>query len=108
MKYVVLCCVALLAITFSAQQPGQGPSTSNPPYQTPPTFPEGQAKPGAQIPPDTQAPPTEPSSNRQVEGQIVDGFRAEPALSGTNIDAEVADTSIVIKGSVETITQHDV
>jgi osmotically-inducible protein OsmY len=90
-----------------AQQPGQAPSTSNPPYQTPPTFPQGQAKPGAQIPPDTQAPPPEQMSNQHVEGQIVDGFRAEPALGGTNIDAEVDDNSVVLKGSVDTMTQHD-
>jgi BON domain len=89
------------------QQQGQGPQTSNPPYQTPPTFPEGQAEPGAQIPPDTQAPPPEQMSSRQVEGQIVKGFRAEPALRGTNIDAEVNDTSVVLKGSVDTMTQHD-
>jgi hypothetical protein len=107
MKYVMLCCVALLATILFAQQQGQGPSTSNPPYQTPPTFPEGQAKPGAQIPPDTQAPPPEQLSNRQVEGQIVDGFRAEPELRGTNVDAEVADTSVMLKGSVDTMTQHD-
>jgi osmotically-inducible protein OsmY len=107
MKYVILCCVVLLATILFAQQPGQGPSTINPPYQTPPTFPEGQSKPGAQIPPDTQAPPPEQMSNHQVEGQIVDSFRAEPALGGTNIDAEVDNTSVVVKGSVDTMTQHD-
>jgi hypothetical protein len=107
MKYVIFCCVALLATILFAQQQGQGPQTSNPPYQTPPTFPEGQAKPGAQIPPDTQAPPPEQMSSRQVEGQTVNSLRAEPALRGTNIDAEVNDTSVVLKGSVDTMTQHD-
>jgi hypothetical protein len=107
MKYVILCCVALLATILFAQQQGQGPSTNNPPYQTPPTFPEGQAKPGAQIPPDTQAPPPEQMSSRQVEGQIMKSFRAEPALGGSNIDAEVDDTSVVLKGSVDTMAQHD-
>ena len=48
--------------------------------------------------PDTQALPPEQMSSRQVEGQIVDSFRAEPALGGTNIDAEVATPRSCSKG----------
>ena len=107
MKYVLSCAVLLLATIVVAQQQGQPPPTTNPPYQTPPTFPEGRQTPGQQMPPDTQAPPAETMSSQKVEGQILQQFRAEPTLSGTNIDARVNDNSVVLSGNVNTLAQHD-
>ena len=59
------------------------------------------------MPPDSQAPPPEARSSERVEGQIVDQLRAEPTLSGTNIDAKVNDNSVILTGSVDTVEQHD-
>ena len=107
MKYALSCVLVFLAVSVLAQQQGQPPATTNPPYETPPTFPEGQQTPGDQMPPDTQAPPPRAMSSQRVEGQIVDQLRAEPTLSGTNIDAKVNDNSVVLTGSVDTVEQHD-
>jgi hypothetical protein len=107
MKYVLSCAVLLLATLVLAQQQGQPPPTTNPPYQTPPTFPEGRQAPGQQMPPDTHAPPAETMSSQRVEGQILDQLKAEPTLAGSNIDAQVDDSSVVLTGSVENMIQHD-
>ena len=107
MKYVLSCAVLFLATTVLAQQQGQSPPTKNPPYQTPPTFPEGRQAPRQQVPPDTQAPPAHTMSSQRVEGQILDQFKAESALAGTNIDAQVDDNSVVLTGSVNNMIQHD-
>jgi hypothetical protein len=106
MKYVLSCAVLLLATMALAQQQ-QPPPTTNPPYQTPPTFPEGRRAPGQQMPPDTQAPPAQTMSSERVEGQILQQLRAEPTLSGTNIDARVNNNSVVLSGNVDTLAQHD-
>src|SRR5215469_12064240 len=107
MKYALSCVLVFLAVSVLAQQQGQPPPTTNPPYETPPTFPEGRQTPRDQMPPDTQAPPPEAMSSQRVEGQIVDQLRAEPTLSGTNIDAKVNENSVVLTGNVDTIEQHD-
>ena len=107
MRYVLSCAVLFLAAIVFAQQQGQPPQTTNPPYQTPPTFPEGRQAPGQQMPPDTQAPPPQTMSSQKVEGQILDQLKAEPTLSGTNIDARVDNDSVVLTGSVDTLAQHD-
>lgn len=107
MKYVLPCAVLFLATIVLGQQQGQPPPRTMPPYQTPPTFPEGRQTPRAQMPPDTQAPGPETMSSERVEGQILDQLRAEPALSGTNIDARVDNNSVVLTGNVDTITQHN-
>jgi len=107
MKYALSCMVLFLAAFGLGQQQGQLPPSTNPPYQTPPTFPEGQQTPKQQMPPDTQAPPPEAMSSERVEGQIIDQLRAEPKLAGTNIDARVDDNSVVLTGSVDTVEQHD-
>jgi hypothetical protein len=103
MKYMLCCAVLCLGAIAVAQQPGQ-PPTTNPPYQTPPTFPEGRQTPRTQLPPDTQAPPPQ---SEKVEGQILQQLRSEPALSSTNVDARVDDHSVVLTGTVDTVTQHD-
>jgi len=46
-------------------------------------------------------------SSQRVEGQIMDQLKAEPALTGTNIDARVDNNSVVLTGSVDTTAQHD-
>ena len=107
MKYALSCAVLFLGTMVLAQQQGQPPPTATPPYQTPPTFPEGRQNPRGQLPPDTQAPPAETMSSQRVEGQILDQLRAEPTLSGTNIDARVNGNSVVLSGNVDTLAQHD-
>ncbi len=105
MRHIVLCFTLLLATIAFAQQ-GQPPPTT-PPYRTPPTFPEGRRAPGRQMPPDIQAPPTREMSNHQIEGQLLKELRAEPELSGTNVDATVDDNSVVLTGSVDTVAQRE-
>lgn len=107
MYYALSCAVLILATMVAAQQQGPPPVTKDPGYQTPPTFPEGRQDPRRQMPPDTKAPPPRTRSSRKVEGRIVHQFRAEPTLSGTNIDARVDNSSVVLIGSVDTSVQHD-
>ena len=107
MKYVLGCAILFLATIVIAQQQGQPPPTTNPPYQTPPTFPEGRQTPREQLPPDTQAPPAETMSSEKVEGRIIQQLRTEPALASTNVTAKVDDNSVVLTGSVDNMTQHD-
>lgn len=102
MKYVLSCAALFLATTVLAQQQGQPPPTT-----TPPTFPKSRQTPREQMPPDTQAPPANTMSSQQVEGQILQQFREEPTLSGTNIDAKVNDSSVVLSGNAESLAQHD-
>lgn len=101
MKYVLSCAVLFLTTIAVAQPQGQ------PPYQTPPTFPEGRQSRRGQMPPDTQAPASQAMSSNQVEGRIVKQLRDEPGLSGTNIDAKVDDNTIVLTGTVDSVTQRD-
>jgi osmotically-inducible protein OsmY len=102
MKYALSCAALFLATVVFAQQQGQPPLTT-----TPPTFPEGRQTPRRQMPPDTQAPPAQTMSSQQVEGQILQQFREEPTLSGTNIDAKVNDSSVVLSGNADSLAQHD-
>jgi hypothetical protein len=68
-----LCGLALaFAVWAFAQQ-----SPTNPPYTTPPTFPQDQA-PRQQMPPDTKAPPPDELSTAEVEQQIQDKLTSEP------------------------------
>ena len=102
MKYVLSCAVLFLATIVLAQQQEQLPPTT-----TPPTFPEGRQTPREPMPPDTQAPPAQTISSQQVEGRILQQFREDPTLSGTNIDAKVNDSSVVLSGNAESLAQHD-
>jgi hypothetical protein len=105
MRNLLSCIVLFVATIVLAQQQGQQPPTA-PPYQTPPTFPEGRQTP-RQIPPDTHTPPPRAVSSEKVERQILDQLRAEPTLSNTNIDAKVDDNSVVLTGIVDTMARHD-
>jgi len=102
MRHVLSCAVLFLGTVVLAQQQGQPPPTT-----TPPTFPEGRQTPSEQMPPDTQAPPAQDVSSHHVEGQILQQFREEPTLSGTNIDAKVNDSSVVLSGNADSLAQHD-
>ena len=106
MKYVLSCALLFLTPVVFAQQQGEPPPTMTPPYHTPPTFP-GRQRPMEQMPPDTKAPPPQAMSSERVERQILDQLNAEPTLSITNIDARVDDDSVVLRGSFDTMTQHD-
>jgi osmotically-inducible protein OsmY len=59
------------------------------------------------MPPDTEAPPPQTMSTQQVEQQITHRFSTEPELSKSNIDAKVNDNSVVLTGSVDSETQHN-
>jgi hypothetical protein len=107
MKQIVFCFVLLLASIGVAQQQGQPPPITSPPYQTPLTFPEGRQTPRAQMPPDTQAPPPQTMSTERVEQQITQRLSSEPELSKSNIDAKADENSVVLTGSVDSETQHD-
>lgn len=107
MKYELSCVLLLLASMGFVQQQEQPPPTTSPPYQTPPTFPEGRQTPRApQMPPDTVAPPPQTMSTEQVERQITERLSSEPELSKSNIDAKVDDNSVVLTGSVDSESQH--
>ncbi|SRR6266568_8856494 len=107
MKQILFCLTVLLATFGLAQQQSQPPPDSQqPPYVTPPTFPEGQKAPQQPMPPDKEAPPPQTMSTQQAEQQILQHLSSEPGLSNTNVDAKVSDSSVVLTGSVDTETQH--
>jgi len=97
----------LLASMGFAQQQGQPPPTTTPPYQTPPTFPERRQTPEGRMPPDTQAPPPQTMSTQRVEQEITQHLNSEPALRDSNIDAKVNENSVVLVGSVNSESKHD-
>ncbi len=97
MTLSILGVALLLASLGLAQQQPQPP-----PYTTPPTIPEGQ-----QMPPDQKAPPPQALSSTQVEQQIQKHLTAEPALANTDVQAKADDRSIVLTGTVESDTPHD-
>jgi hypothetical protein len=93
--------VLLLATLGFSQQQAQPPPTS-PPYTTPPTFPEEP-----QMPPDQKAPPPQALSTTQVEQQIQEHFNAEPALTNTNVGIKADESLVVLSGTVDSDTQHE-
>ena len=88
--------LAFVASAFAQQPP------ANPPYTTPPTFPEGQT-PRQGMPPDTKAPPP---PTAQVEQQIQDKLNSEPDLANTNMKVKADDESVMLTGTVNTEKQH--
>ena len=129
MKHVyVLCSAFLLATVMFAQQQGQPPPTTEPPYGTPQTFPDDrqnpqttpqeplppgepvpspQTRPAEPMPPDEPAPPPHALASQEVEQQITTHFSSEPGLRDNNIDAKVSTDSVVLTGTVETEEQHE-
>ncbi len=104
MKQTLFGLVLFLATATLAQQQGQLPPTS-PPRNTPPTFPEEQAR-GQQMPPDQQAPP-QGLSTPEVQKQIQQGLNSEPALRNSNVGVHVDENSVILTGTVDSETQHD-
>ena|SRR2546422_8856039 len=98
----ILCGLALVFVTsvFAEQQT----PSNQPPYTTPPTFPEGST-PRQQMPPDTKAPPQDLSA-AQVEQQIQDKLNSEPDLANTNMKVKADDESVMLTGTVNTEKQH--
>jgi hyperosmotically inducible protein len=103
MKYMLWGLLLAFAASAFAQQP---PPTGQPPYTTPPTFPQDKT-PGQQMPPDTKAPPSETLSTAQVQEQIQEKLRGEPALANTNVGVKATENSVTLSGSVDTERQHD-
>jgi hypothetical protein len=98
-------CGLALAFAVSAFAQPQSP-TNPPPYTTPPTFPQDQA-PRQQMPPDTKAPAPSEWSTAQVEQQIQDKLKSEPALSNAKLGVKADQQSVTLTGTVDTDTQHD-
>jgi osmotically-inducible protein OsmY len=95
-----------LALAFVTSAFAQQQSPTNPPYTTPPTFPEGRTQ--QQMPPDTKAPPpSETLSTAQVQRQIQEKLSAEPALANMNVGVKTTDKSVTLTGSVDTERQHN-
>lgn len=107
MTLLLLCGVLLLANFSFAQQTGP-PSSNRPPYQTPPTFPEGSENPGKQLPPDTKAPAPRTLTSAQVEQQIMEHLNSEPGLADANLKASVDERAVVLTGNVSTDVQHEI
>jgi glucose/arabinose dehydrogenase len=86
----------LASLSFSQQQAQPAP------YTTPSTFPEVP-----QMPPDQKAPPPQALSTIEVEQQIQEHFNTEPALANTNLAVEADESSVILRGAVESDLQHD-
>jgi hypothetical protein len=97
MKLALFGSVLLLATLGFSQQQAQPP-----PYTIPPSFPEVP-----QMPPDEKAPPPQALSTIEVEQQIQEHFNTEPALANTNLAVEADESSVVLRGAVESELQHD-
>ena len=105
MRHVLFCFVLFLATLGFAQQ--QPPPTS-PPYRTPPTLPEGSQTPREQMPPDMEAPVPETAPVGQVQQQITEHLSSELTLAHTDVAAKVDEDSVLLTGTVDTQTEHDV
>jgi hypothetical protein len=112
MKQLLLCLTLMLpGLCLGQQQAQPPPDLQQPPYQTPPTFPEGRQIPGqppAQtMPPDEQAPPPQELSSEQAQKQITSHLNSEPGLDHTNLVAKVSDSAVVLRGTVRSEEQRD-
>ena len=59
------------------------------------------------MPPDTKAPPPRDLSASEVQQQIQDKLRREPALANTEIGVKIDARSVTLTGSVDTEMQRD-
>ena len=89
---------ALLIATLGFSQQQAQP----PPYTTPPTFPEVP-----RMPPDQKAPPPQGLTALEVEQEIEEHFNTEPTLANTNVGVEADESSVILRGAVESEIQHD-
>ena len=105
MKQIIFGLMLFLAPATLAQQQGQLPPTL-PRQSTPPTFPEGQQTPRQQMPPDQEA-PAQGLSTTAVQQQVQQGLNSEPALDNSNVGVHVDKNSVILTGTVNTESQHD-
>src|SRR5438874_183597 len=56
---------------------------------------------------DQKAPPPQALSTIEVEQQIQEHFNTEPALANTNLAVDADESSILLRGAVESDLQHD-
>jgi glucose/arabinose dehydrogenase len=98
---LLLCGALLLLATLTFSQQQAKPPPGSPPYISPPTFPEEP-----QMPHDQKAPPPQALSSTQVEQQI-QHFNAEPALANTNLGIKADESLVVLSGTVDSDTQHE-
>jgi osmotically-inducible protein OsmY len=55
-----------------------------------------------------QAPMPESASAGQVEQQIMQHLSSEPTLAKTSVNAKVDEDTVLLTGTVDTQTEHDV
>lgn len=99
MTRVLVCALLVLSIPLiSAQQ-----LPRNPPYGTPPTFPDNR--------PERQQPPTLPEqqktlSSADIENQLQQSIAEDPALNDAKVQAKVDEDTITLTGTVQDDAQH--
>lgn len=103
--------VFLLALSVAAQQQMPPPRDTQPPVQTPRTFPEDQ-DPGARpvppdMPPDAQAAPPRELTNSEVQNQVQSKLGSEPLLRNNRLSVEVTDSEVVVSGTADNAEEHD-
>jgi hypothetical protein len=101
----ILCTLVLSLTACALAQQGQQ-LPSQPPYETPPTFPRDQQQLPKQMPPDQDAPP-EDLSDPEATRQIQQGLKSEPALRDSDIAVKVDQASVTLTGTVHTDDQHE-
>jgi hyperosmotically inducible periplasmic protein len=104
MKHML--CGLALAFAVSAFAVQQQSPTNPRPQTTPPTFPDDQAS-RQEMPPDTKAPPPRALSTAQVQRQIQDKLKNEPALASANVKVKTDDKAVTLTGTVDTEGQHE-
>ena len=111
MRQLLLCLTLLLCGMCFPQQGQPPPEMQQPPYGTPPAFPDGRQIPGQQptrpLPPDEEAPPAQAMSTQKMHQQITGHLRSEPALDHTNVAVQVSDSFVVLTGNVRSEEQKD-
>lgn len=104
MKHVL--CGLALAFAVSAFAVQQQSPTSPGPQTTPPTFPDDRAS-RQEMPPDTKAPPPQRLSTAQVQRQIQDKLKSDPALANASVKVKADDKAVTLSGKVDTEGQHE-
>lgn len=95
----LLCLLIIMVVGLvHAQQSSQYPP--NAPPSTPPTFPQDQALP-QEAPPDSPAPSDRQLTPVEVQRQIQQNFKDEPALATSDVSVEVTDNAVMLSGTVE-------
>jgi hypothetical protein len=106
MPRIICGTLLLFASMMSAQQ------QRDPPYVTPPTFPESK-NPAQSMPPDTPAPPNqgkaEPSrESAQIAQQIQQAVDNEPLLKDSDLKVKVDDTKVTLTGIVANEKEREI